>query len=114
MRNAPPPSKKRKIKTVHEEKINFDPAAREEYLTGFHKRKVARRKHAEEENAKKDKEEKLRFRREVSSLNLPQSGHITPAAYSAQSITAAVSPARRTQRSSFFFSPFNTSSLSGC
>ncbi|KAF9692556.1 hypothetical protein EKO04_009587 [Ascochyta lentis] len=65
MRNAPPPSKKRKIRTVTEEKIDFDPAAREEYLTGFHKRKVARRKHAEEENAKKDKEEKLKFRREL-------------------------------------------------
>jgi len=68
MRNAPPPNKKRKIKTVHEEKIDFDPAAREEYLTGFHKRKVARRKFAEDEAAKKDKEEKLRFRREVRYL----------------------------------------------
>lgn len=65
MRNAPPPNKKRKIKTVHEEKIDFDLAAREEYLTGFHKRKLARRKHAEDEAAKKEKEEKLRFRREV-------------------------------------------------
>ena len=65
MRNGPPPSKKRKIKTITEEKIDFDPAAREEYLTGFHKRKLARRKHAEEEAAKKEKEEKLRFRREV-------------------------------------------------
>lgn len=72
MRNAPPPSKKRKIKVITEEKIEFDPAAREEYLTGFHKRKVARRKHAEEENAKKDKEEKLRFRREVRLPNPTQ------------------------------------------
>jgi len=65
MRSAPPPNKKRKIKTVHEEKIDFDPAAREEYLTGFHKRKLARRKFAEDENAKKEKEEKLRFRKEL-------------------------------------------------
>ena len=65
MRNAPPPNKKRKIKTVHEEKIDFDPAAREEYLTGFHKRKLARRKFAEDEAAKKEKEERLRFRKEV-------------------------------------------------
>ena len=71
MRNAPPPNKKRKIKTITEEKIDFDLAAREEYLTGFHKRKLARRKHAEEENAKKEKEEKLRFRREVR-FPLPQ------------------------------------------
>lgn len=65
MRNGPPANKKRKIKTVHEEKIDFNPAAREEWLTGFHKRKLERRKHAENENAKKEKEEKLRFRKEV-------------------------------------------------
>ncbi|KAJ4411083.1 hypothetical protein N0V91_001456 [Didymella pomorum] len=65
MRSAPPPNKKRKIKTVHEEKIDFNPAAREEWLTGFHKRKLERRKHAENENLKKEKEEKLRFRKEL-------------------------------------------------
>jgi ribosomal RNA-processing protein 17 len=63
---APSNHKKRKITTVAVEKIDFDPAAREEYLTGFHKRKVARIKHAQEENAKREKEEKLRMRREVS------------------------------------------------
>lgn len=73
MRNGPPPNKKRKIKTVHEEKIDFNPAAREEWLTGFHKRKLERRKHAENENAKKEKEEKLRFRREVCTKG-PGSG----------------------------------------
>jgi ribosomal RNA-processing protein 17 len=63
----PPPSKKRKITVTAPEKIEFDPSAREEYLTGFHKRKVARQKFAQEEIAKKEKEEKLRFRREVCS-----------------------------------------------
>jgi len=67
MRNAPPPSKKRKIAVAVPEKIEFDFSAREEYLTGFHKRKLARIKHAQEENAKREKEEKLRFRREVST-----------------------------------------------
>lgn len=65
----PPPRaiKKRKIVTEPApEKISFDPEARAEYLTGFHKRKVARAKHAQEENAKREKEERLRFRREVS------------------------------------------------
>jgi hypothetical protein len=62
-----PPSKKRKIAVTVPEKIDFDFAAREEYLTGFHKRKLARIKHAQEENAKREKEEKLRFRREVRS-----------------------------------------------
>jgi ribosomal RNA-processing protein 17 len=56
---------KRKAGDTAPEKIDFDPAAREEYLTGFHKRKLARIKHAQEENAKREKEEKLRFRREV-------------------------------------------------
>ena len=60
-----PPTKKRKIAVTAPENISFDPAAREEYLTGFHKRKVARIKLAQEENAKREKEEKLRFRREV-------------------------------------------------
>ena len=63
-----PPSKKRKIskiKTAAVAEITFDPAAREEYLTGFHKRKLQRIKHAQEENAKKAHEEKLRFRREL-------------------------------------------------
>jgi ribosomal RNA-processing protein 17 len=68
MRNMPPPSKKRKLNVVVPEKIDFDPTAREEYLTGFHKRKVARQKHAQEEAAKREKEEKLRFRREVRHL----------------------------------------------
>lgn len=61
---APPP-KKRKMNATAPESITFDPAAREEYLTGFHKRKLERIKHAQDENAKREKEEKLRFRREV-------------------------------------------------
>jgi ribosomal RNA-processing protein 17 len=65
---APPVSKKRKLAVTAPEKIEFDFSAREEYLTGFHKRKVARIKHAQEENAKREKEEKLRFRREVRAI----------------------------------------------
>ena len=66
---APPPPKKRKLFTAPApETISFDPAAREEYLTGFHKRKLARIKHAQEENSKREKEEKLRLRREVLSF----------------------------------------------
>ncbi|KAK3197366.1 hypothetical protein GRF29_1536g1524455 [Pseudopithomyces chartarum] len=59
----PPPSKRRKTAAIAE--ISFDPSAREEYLTGFHKRKVARQKLAEEENAKKERAEKLRQRAEL-------------------------------------------------
>ncbi|KAH5139322.1 hypothetical protein HBH69_219640 [Parastagonospora nodorum] len=46
-----PPKKKRKIAGTVPEKIECDFSAREEYLTDFHKRK----------------EEKLRFRKEVTS-----------------------------------------------
>lgn len=73
MRNSAPPSKKRKIAVTAPEKIEFDFSAREEYLTGFHKRKLARIKHAQEENAKREKEEKLRFRREVREAPIPSS-----------------------------------------
>ena len=62
---GPATNKKRKLGVTAPETIEFDFAAREEYLTGFHKRKLARIKHAQEENAKREKEEKLRMRREV-------------------------------------------------
>lgn len=45
--------------------ITFDREARREYLTGFHKRKVARIKAAQDAAAAREKEERLRERREV-------------------------------------------------
>ena len=62
MSNAP--SKKRKATHTIEE-INFDDGARSEYLTGFHKRKLQRAKHAQEEAAKKARQEKVDFRKQV-------------------------------------------------
>ncbi len=59
-----PPRKKRKISSTIEE-IAFNSSAREEYLSGFHKRKLQRIKHAKEEAAKKDREEKLAARKIV-------------------------------------------------
>lgn len=61
----PPPSKKRKATHAVEE-ITFDNSARQEYLTGFHKRKVQRQKHAQEEAAKRARDEKIEFRKQVS------------------------------------------------
>ena len=58
-----PPMKRRKVEPVAE--LTFDPEARQEYLTGFHKRKVQRVKHAQELAQKRDKEERVRDRREV-------------------------------------------------
>lgn len=59
----PPPSKKRKVHAIEE--IAFDNSAREEYLTGFHKRKVQRQKHAQEEAARRAREEKIEMRKQV-------------------------------------------------
>lgn len=61
---ANPPSKKRKV-TSNIEEITFDFSAREDYLTGFHKRKLQRIKHAQEEAAKKEKELKIEARKQV-------------------------------------------------
>lgn len=60
----PPLPKKRKA-TSNIEEINFDNDARQEYLTGFHKRKQQRIKNAQEESAKRARQEKLEFRKQV-------------------------------------------------
>jgi ribosomal RNA-processing protein 17 len=60
-----PPVKRRKLNTIAVEEVKFDDSARADYLTGFHKRKVARIKHAQEQAAKKEKEEKRAEREEV-------------------------------------------------
>ncbi|KAF9881299.1 nucleolar protein 12 [Colletotrichum karsti] len=61
---APPPSKKRKAVSAVEE-VNFDFDAREDYLTGFHKRKLQRVKWAQEQSAKKAREEKIEMRKQI-------------------------------------------------
>jgi len=62
----PPASKRRKLKSTGSvQEITFDFAAREDYLTGFHKRKQLRIQHAQELAAKKEKDERDRQRREL-------------------------------------------------
>ncbi|OJD17771.1 hypothetical protein AJ78_02180 [Emergomyces pasteurianus Ep9510] len=64
---APYP-KKRKLTTSNPnavQEILFDPSARAEYLTGFHKRKLQRAKHAQEIAEKKAREEKKEQRRRI-------------------------------------------------
>jgi ribosomal RNA-processing protein 17 len=63
----PPPSKKRKMTSAVEE-VNFDFEARQEYLTGFHKRKQQRIKNAQEEAAKRARQEKLEMRKQVRQI----------------------------------------------
>ena len=62
-----PVAKRRKIDQVEE--ITFNPEARQEYLTGFHKRKLQRIENARELAAKRDKEERVKARKEVRRLN---------------------------------------------
>ncbi|KAG7289098.1 hypothetical protein NEMBOFW57_005461 [Staphylotrichum longicolle] len=59
-----PPPKKRKATHAIEE-ITFDKDARTEYLTGFHKRKQARIKHAQEIAEQKAREEKIEMRKQI-------------------------------------------------
>jgi hypothetical protein len=63
-KTAPPPPKKRKTAHVIEE-ITFDKDARAEYLTGFHKRKQARIKHAQEIAERKARQDRIEIRKQV-------------------------------------------------
>ena len=62
------PSSKRQKSAPNVEEISFDFAAREDYLIGFHKRKLQRIKHAKVEAAKKGREEKIAARKIVCHL----------------------------------------------
>ncbi|KAJ5096917.1 hypothetical protein N7456_007638 [Penicillium angulare] len=58
-------NKKRKVTVQKVEEVNFDNDARHEYLTGFHKRKVQRAKHAQDIAEKKMREEKRQDRKRL-------------------------------------------------
>jgi ribosomal RNA-processing protein 17 len=60
-----PPAKKRRVESAAIDEITFDNAARQEYLTGFHKRKLQRAKHAQEAAEKKARLERIEERRKV-------------------------------------------------
>ena len=59
-----PPKKRRKVDHKSEE-ITFDLKEREDYLSGFHKRKVQRQKQARAEAVKREHQEKLAARKIV-------------------------------------------------
>lgn len=65
--NAPPPRKKRKRQPAVEE-ITYDAAAREEYLSGFQKRKRARIKEAKEKAEKRERDERVQARKAVGQV----------------------------------------------
>ncbi|KAF9085833.1 hypothetical protein BGX23_009338 [Mortierella sp. AD031] len=58
-------AKKRKARQEQLTEVTFDPEARKEYLTGFHKRKVHRQNVARELAKQKEHEEKLEARKEA-------------------------------------------------
>ena len=63
--------RKRKIHKTNAkavEAISFDPEARQEYLSGFHKRKVQRAEHGRELAQKKLKEATVQARKEVDHI----------------------------------------------
>ena len=64
-KKMPPPTKRRRTEPTVVEEITFDPSARQEYLTGFHKRKVQRAKHAQAAAERTMREERLVGRRKV-------------------------------------------------
>jgi ribosomal RNA-processing protein 17 len=67
-----PPAKKRRTETAAIEEIKFDTTARQEYLTGFHKRKLQRTKHAQEAAEKRARLERIEERRKVRPSLLVQ------------------------------------------
>ena len=62
----PPKAKRRKLDVKAVEEIAFDTDARQEYLSGFHKRKLERAKHARDIAEKKARAEKLAERKRVT------------------------------------------------
>lgn len=59
-----PQAKRRKVAAKVDE-VNFDPAARHEFLTGFRKRKLQRARHAQEIAEKRAKEDARQDRKRV-------------------------------------------------
>ena len=65
-----PPPKRRKSKASAIEEISFDPDARQDYLTGFHKRKLQRAKYAREQAMERGRLEKIEARKNVRQFIL--------------------------------------------
>ena len=66
-----PDFKRRRVERADQpEELTFDPSARNEYLTGFHKRKEARKEAAREAAIKREKQDRIRERKQVNSPKL--------------------------------------------
>jgi ribosomal RNA-processing protein 17 len=73
-----PVAKRRKIDVIRRQKpveeLTFSIDDRQEYLTGFSKRKTARKEQAREQAIREAKEERIRDRKEVHSNNILRYG----------------------------------------
>jgi len=58
-----PIAKRRKTEQIAE--LNFDPTARQDYLTGFRKRKLQRISQAQDVAKRREREEKIEGRKQV-------------------------------------------------
>ena len=61
-----PAAKRRKLEASVVEEVVWDPTARHDYLTGFHKRKLQRAKHAQEAAERRARQDKIAERKRVS------------------------------------------------
>lgn len=64
---APPPKRRRIVSAVEE--VTYDPVARQEYLSGFRKRKQQRIKQAQQVAKEKERLQKIDDRRSVSGAH---------------------------------------------
>ena len=61
-------NKRRKVQHYGVEEVKFDPTARQEYLTGFRKRKQVRVQHAQKISAEKERVAKIEERKQVHDV----------------------------------------------
>lgn len=63
-----PAAKRRKTSASAVEEVHWDPSARQEYLTGFHKRKQQRIQHSQKIAAEKERAQRIADRKQVSPV----------------------------------------------
>ena len=63
-----PSAKRRKLQNYGVEEVKFDSSARQDYLTGFRKRKLARIQHAQSVAAERERQAKIEERKQVCSF----------------------------------------------
>ena len=73
----PPPTKRRRTEPTVVEEITFDPSSRHDFLTGFHKRKLERAKHAREAAERRAREERVEHRKQVGIRRSKSEGNQT-------------------------------------